>query len=725
MQPTDDSVLLQRYVEDNSDEAFAALVTRHINLVYSVALRQIGDPGHAEEITQAVFIILARKAGQLRHSKAVSSWLFQTTRLTANNFARSEMRRQFREQEAHMRATLNESDNDLWPQIAPFLDDAIAGLHGKDRQVVLLRFYEDKNLREIGSALGASEDAAEKRIKRALEKLRRAFSKRGVNSTGSAIGESIATHVLQMAPATLAKSVTAVAIAKGSTALASTLTLVKGTMKTMTWLKIKSAVSAGVSVLLAASVATVALSQTGNNNKSAAQQTSINGENTNNMLSSYSQPVTNISNVTSGSPTIVRTQSNLFGLQTPTSARDKQLQNSFSQFPLFALATNTEGQPAFQTLTLTNPVSISNSTYYGFRFQVPSRMNEEDFVWAFVQPESFSGWYIMPQTGIMGGFINYFYTPKNIYPAADGLFPLNGRRMILQSLSGENLEDGHTYLIWFNFTQNHPRRISVAFTFTNLQSNSPDAIESGLHLDCQNYLVHPLSPPVVNPSNHHVYILLRPATWEESEAQAVALGGHLATVRNQAEEDWIFKTFGHYKWMQRLLWIGLSDREKKFHFSWSSGESASYTTWAPGEPNNAGRGEDYVSIFYPNHSQANHWNDWGDRTVDPIGLPMDGVVEIIPEQTNNPVNITPTAVTPAANAVAVLINPNVTITSNGGGIKLQWPVSASDYMLVATTNLSQPFTMFGYSEVTNEEIGTLYVTITNPVPQMFFRLQKP
>ena len=93
----------------------------------------------------------------------------------------------------------------------------------------------------------------------------------------------------------------------------------------------------------------------------------------------------------------------------------------------------------------------------------------------------------------------------------------------------------------------------------------------------------------------------------------MAMGGHLATVRNQAEEDWIFKTFGNYDRAQRLLWIGLSDREKKFHFSWSSGESASYTSWAKGEPNNAGRGEDYVSIYYPNHNQANKWNDCAGR----------------------------------------------------------------------------------------------------------------
>src|SRR5438045_4676507 len=119
MQSTDDRALLRQYVESNSDEAFAALVQRHINLVYSVALRHVGNPHHAEEITQAVFIILAKKAAQLRHDKALSSWLFQVTRLTANNFVRSEIRRQRREQEAYMETILNESGTEVWPRIAP------------------------------------------------------------------------------------------------------------------------------------------------------------------------------------------------------------------------------------------------------------------------------------------------------------------------------------------------------------------------------------------------------------------------------------------------------------------------------------------------------------------------------------------------------------------------------------------------------------------------------
>src|SRR5580698_8349385 len=104
MQVMDDSALLRQYAENHSDEAFAALVARHINLVYSVALRNVGNPHEAGEITQIVFIILANKAAQLREAKALSTWLFQVTRLAANNFIRSESRRHHRETEAYMQS---------------------------------------------------------------------------------------------------------------------------------------------------------------------------------------------------------------------------------------------------------------------------------------------------------------------------------------------------------------------------------------------------------------------------------------------------------------------------------------------------------------------------------------------------------------------------------------------------------------------------------------------
>ena len=228
MQSTDDNALLREYTENHSDEAFAALVAKYINLVYSIAIRSIGNSSGAEEITQAVFIIFAQKAGQLRNGKALSSWLFKTTQLTANNFLRSEMRRQRREQEAYdMQTILSEPEPELWPKIAPLLDTAVAALKEKDRRAILLRFYEGKNLQEIGTALGVSEVAVEKRVSRAIEKLQKFFFKRGVTSTAKVITATISANSVQAAPAALVKTITAVALAKGATASLSTLTLVK------------------------------------------------------------------------------------------------------------------------------------------------------------------------------------------------------------------------------------------------------------------------------------------------------------------------------------------------------------------------------------------------------------------------------------------------------------------------------------------------------------------
>jgi RNA polymerase sigma factor (sigma-70 family) len=251
--------LLRQFVETQSDEAFAALVTRHINLVYSVALRQVGQPHNAEEIAQAVFIILAKKAAGLRHEQALTSWLFQTARLAANNYVRSELRRRHREQEAYMESVLDESARDVWPKIAPLLDGAVASLREKDRRAILLRFYEGRNLSEVGALLGASESAAEKRVSRALEKLRTFFSRRGVDSTASVIAENISVHSVQIAPVALAKTVTAVALAKGATASASTLTLIKGALKIMAWTKAKTTITVGVVALLAIGTTTLTI----------------------------------------------------------------------------------------------------------------------------------------------------------------------------------------------------------------------------------------------------------------------------------------------------------------------------------------------------------------------------------------------------------------------------------------------------------------------------------
>src|SRR5881396_173297 len=252
MQSTDDSALLRQYLEDHSDAAFAGLVTRHINLVYSVALRHVGDPHQAEEITQAVFILLAGKAGQLRHDKALSSWLFQATRLTASNFVRGETRRHRREQEAHMQAILDESGNDVWRQIAPLLDSAVGSLSEKDRQAIVLRFYEGRNLRDVGAALGASEDAAEKRVSRAVERLREFLAKRGVTAGTSGLAVVISANAVQAAPVGLAVTIsTAAALAGTTVAMTATATAAKAVamttlQKTIVGATLVAAVGAGI-----------------------------------------------------------------------------------------------------------------------------------------------------------------------------------------------------------------------------------------------------------------------------------------------------------------------------------------------------------------------------------------------------------------------------------------------------------------------------------------------
>ncbi len=251
MQDLTDGELLEQYADRNSDEAFSVLVARHVNLVYSTALRKAGNPNAAEEITQAVFIILAKKAGTFRKSAFLSGWLYQTTRLAAQNFLRSEIRRSHREQEAYMQSLSNETDLNVWEQVAPHLEDAMGRLSEKDRNAIALRFFEGKSFQEVGSAFGTSENAAKKRVAYALEKLRKFFVRRGVVSSTAIIATVISANSVQAAPTTLATSVSAIAITKGVTASGSTLALVKGASKLMAWLKIKTAALTGAAILLA------------------------------------------------------------------------------------------------------------------------------------------------------------------------------------------------------------------------------------------------------------------------------------------------------------------------------------------------------------------------------------------------------------------------------------------------------------------------------------------
>jgi RNA polymerase sigma factor (sigma-70 family) len=212
-----DHELLRRYLQEGAQDAFGELVRRHVDLVYSAARRQVQSAQLAEEIAQSVFVDLARDARRLRPDQPLGAWLYVVTRRTAIDVVRRESRRQEREQTAVEIAAMNSSPSP-WPQVEPLLDEAMESLGDADRRAVLLRFFDNQPLRDVGLALGVSEDAAQKRISRALEQLRLFFSKRGIAVGSAALATELSAHAVQAAPAALGASIASAAAALSGTA---------------------------------------------------------------------------------------------------------------------------------------------------------------------------------------------------------------------------------------------------------------------------------------------------------------------------------------------------------------------------------------------------------------------------------------------------------------------------------------------------------------------------
>jgi RNA polymerase sigma factor (sigma-70 family) len=243
--------LLGQFTRNHSQDAFTALVNRHVNLVYSAALRQVRSPQLAEEVAQSVFTDLARTAGKLKPDTVLTAWLYQVTRRTAIDVVRRESRRQLREQIAVEMNAMNATASD-WTHVEPFLDEAMHTLDDTDRTAVLLRYFENKSLREVGQALGTSEDTAQKRVSRAVERLGEFFSKRNVTVGTSGLAVLISANAVHAAPVGLAATISAAAVLAGTAISTSTIITATKTIA-MTTIQ-KTLITAALAVVVGAGI---------------------------------------------------------------------------------------------------------------------------------------------------------------------------------------------------------------------------------------------------------------------------------------------------------------------------------------------------------------------------------------------------------------------------------------------------------------------------------------
>ena len=213
-----DCELVSAYAAQGSEAAFRALVRRHVDLVYATALRQLGDSGLAEEVTQNVFVALARKAPRLGGFETLAGWLHRTTILEAKARIRSELRRRRREETAAELVILQREGASPFAAMVPLVDEALLSLRDRDRLALVLRFLEDRSLREVGVALGVDEDAARKRISRALDRLTEFFRRKDFAIAAGGGSAAVLANAGQAAPAGLAVSVGSAGLAAGGAA---------------------------------------------------------------------------------------------------------------------------------------------------------------------------------------------------------------------------------------------------------------------------------------------------------------------------------------------------------------------------------------------------------------------------------------------------------------------------------------------------------------------------
>jgi RNA polymerase sigma factor (sigma-70 family) len=209
-----DAQLLQRYLRDNSETAFADLVHRHFELVYSAATRQVaGDAELARDVAQTVFADLARKARSLANRHSLAGWLYTSTHFAAAKMVRGEQRRRAREQQAIAMQQITSSAEAGWEQLSPAIDQAMHELEEQEREALLLRFFKGCEFRAVGEAFGLSEDAARKRVERSLDKLRAILGRRGLTSTSASLAVALSVNAVSAAPVGLATTIGGTAFA--------------------------------------------------------------------------------------------------------------------------------------------------------------------------------------------------------------------------------------------------------------------------------------------------------------------------------------------------------------------------------------------------------------------------------------------------------------------------------------------------------------------------------